>query len=87
MFWHVVRERMGLSYSGLHFGHYTAASFCPDLSLLHEAKLSICARKGVALAKWGKGLTIFLEKIWGMSLFINYMLYASWKPTSIDGIG
>ncbi len=27
----------GSLYSGLHFGHYIAASFCPDLSLLHMA--------------------------------------------------
>jgi hypothetical protein len=49
-FWQTARERTGSSYSGLHFGHYKAASFCPNLSLLHAAKLSICARNGVALA-------------------------------------
>jgi hypothetical protein len=62
-FWHTVREQTGLSFSGLYFGHYKAASFCPDLSLLHAAKLSICARNGVVLARWGKGLTVLLEKI------------------------
>ncbi len=46
-FWQTARERTGSSYSGLHFGHYKAASFCPDPSLLHAAKLSICARNGV----------------------------------------
>ncbi len=40
-FWQHAREHTGSSYSGLHFGHYIAASFCPDLSLLHAAKLSI----------------------------------------------
>jgi hypothetical protein len=30
-FWQTARERTGSFYSGLHFGHYIAASFCPDL--------------------------------------------------------
>jgi hypothetical protein len=29
------------------------------------AKLLICARNGVLLAQWGKGLTVLLEKIMG----------------------
>ena len=62
-FWQTARERTGSSYSGLHFGHYKAASFCPDLSLIHAAKLTICARNGVALVRWGTGLTVLLEKI------------------------
>jgi hypothetical protein len=61
----MAREHTGSSYSGLHFGHYIAASYCPDLSLLHVAILSICARKGVPLAQWGKGLMVLLEKILG----------------------
>jgi hypothetical protein len=63
-------ERTGSSYSGLHFGHYKTASFCPDLSLLHATKLTICARNGVALARWGKGLTVLLEKILG-NVFVH----------------
>jgi hypothetical protein len=62
LFWQTAREQTGSSYSGLHFGHYIAASFCPDLLVLHAAKLSICAHNGVPLARWGKGLTVFLEK-------------------------
>jgi hypothetical protein len=62
-FWQTARERTGLLYSGLHFEHYIAASFCPDLSLLHAAKLSICMQNGMSLARWGKGLTVLLEKI------------------------
>jgi hypothetical protein len=48
-FWQTARECTRL-YSGLHFGHYMAASFRPDLSLLHAAKLTICAKNGVSLA-------------------------------------
>ncbi len=35
---------------GLHFGCYISASYCPDLSLLHLAKLSICTMNRVPLA-------------------------------------
>jgi hypothetical protein len=59
-------EWTGSSYSGLHFGHYIAASYCPDLSLLHAAKLFICARNRETLARWGIGLTVLLEKILGI---------------------
>ena len=64
-FWKRVNERISSSYSGLHFGHYKAASFDVKLSALHAAKLSACARKGVPLTRWGKGLTVLLEKICG----------------------
>ncbi len=69
-FWQTARERTGSSYSGLHFGHYMAASFCLDLSLLHAAKLTICAKNGVSLARWGKGLTVLLEKFIG-NVFVH----------------
>lgn len=64
-YWRRVNERISSSYSGLHFAHYKAASFDYDLSVLHAAKLSTCARKGVPLAQWGRGLTVLLEKICG----------------------
>jgi hypothetical protein len=47
-----------------------AASFCPDLSLLHAAKLMICAKNEVPLARWGKGLTVLPEKIIG-NVFVH----------------
>jgi hypothetical protein len=64
-FWQHARERTGSSFSGLHFGHYIAASFCPSLFLLHAAKLTICTRNRVLLARWSWGLTVLLEKILG----------------------
>ncbi len=69
-FWQTTREQTGSSYSGLHFGHYIAASFCPDLLVLLVTKLSLCARNGVPLARWGKGLTILLERILG-NVFVH----------------
>jgi hypothetical protein len=64
------REHTGSSYSGLHFDHYIVASYCPDSSLLHTAKLLICARNGVALSHWGKGIRVLLEKIVG-NVFVH----------------
>jgi hypothetical protein len=69
-FWQTARECTGSSYSGLHFGHYVAALFCPDLSLLHAAKLSICTWNGVTLGRWVIGLTVLLEKILG-NIFVH----------------
>ena len=64
-YWKTVNERILSSYSGLHMGHYKAASYDRDLAVLHAGKLSLCARMGVSLARWGRGLTVLLEKICG----------------------
>jgi hypothetical protein len=61
-FWQRADEKVSSSFSGGHFGHYKAASFSKDLSALHAAKLTECAQKGVVLARWTVGLTVFLEK-------------------------
>ena len=63
--WQRGNERISLSYSGLHFGHYNAAAYDRELSTLYAAKLSLCAKTGVPLARWGRGLTVLLEKIMG----------------------
>jgi len=53
------------SISGVHFEHYIVASYDKDLSILQSAKLSLAASTGIPLARWGKGLTILLEKVPG----------------------
>ena len=50
-YWQKANERISSSYSGLHFGHYIAASFDKELSALHAGKLSLAARTGVPLAR------------------------------------
>ena len=62
-YWQRANERISSSYSGLHFGHYKAASFGRNLSVIHAAKLSECTQRGIPLARWGRGLTVLLEKI------------------------
>ena len=64
-YWQTANERTSFSYSGLHFGHYKVASFDNVLLAMHAAKLSACAKKGLSLARWGRGVTVLLEKICG----------------------
>ncbi len=40
-YWQIAWECTRSYFSGLHFGHYIAASYCLDLSLLYAAKSSI----------------------------------------------
>ena len=62
-YWQTANERTSSSYSGLHFGHYKAASLDNVLSAMHAAKLSICVKKGLPLARWERGVTSLLEKL------------------------
>ena len=50
-YWQTANERTSSSYSGLHFGHYKAASFDNVLLAMHAAKLSACTKKGLLLAR------------------------------------
>ncbi len=49
-YWQGANEAIFSSYSRIHFGHYKAASLDRNLSTLHAAKLSACAKKGIPLA-------------------------------------
>ena len=64
-YWQRANERISSSYSGLHFSHYKAASFDIGLSSIHCMKLSMAAKAGVPLDRWGIGVTVLLEKICG----------------------
>ena len=64
-YWQWVDERTSSSFSGASFLHYKAASFHYMLSAMHAAYLTACARQGIPLARWGIGLTVFLEKVIG----------------------
>ena len=52
-YWQRPNEKISSSYSGLHFGHHKAAVYDMGLSALHAAKLALCAKPGVPLARWG----------------------------------
>jgi hypothetical protein len=64
-YWQHVDERTSSLFSGATFLHYKAASFHTMLLAMHAAYLTVCARKGIPLARWGIGLTVLLEKVVG----------------------
>jgi hypothetical protein len=46
------------------------------LLAMHAAYLTVCAQKGIPLARWGIGLTVLLEKVVGNNFV--YKLRAIW---------
>jgi hypothetical protein len=75
-FWQTAREHTRLSYSGLHFGHYMAASFCLDLSL----RMGCPWHDGVKASQsyWKRKLRTFLST--------SYTQLAFLRPTVTGGI-
>ena len=57
---------------GCHFGHYKGASHDRYISALHCAKLTLAATTGIPLARWGRGLTVLPEKVFG-NIYIDKM--------------
>ncbi|KAL7524606.1 hypothetical protein ACHAWF_001017, partial [Thalassiosira exigua] len=66
--WAKVKEQTSSSESGLHFGHYKVAARSPLLSHMHALKTSLALRRGVALDRWSRGLSVMLEKMYGCTL-------------------
>jgi hypothetical protein len=64
-YWRRVDERTSSSFRGITFSHYKAVASHTMLSAMHAAYLTLCARRGIPLARWGIGLTVLLEKIVG----------------------
>ncbi len=64
-YWRKVNERTSSSFSGITFSHYKAVASHTMLSAMHAAYLTLCARRGIPLARWGIRLTVLLEKIVG----------------------
>ena len=71
-YWQTANEDIQSSESGLHYSHYKAQSFDRHLSSMQAAKLSLAAKTGVPLSRWGNGLTVLLEKVFG-NIFIEKM--------------
>jgi len=66
--WKKVKEDTSLSQSGLHFGHYIAGMDCDYISQFHALRVSLALKKGIALERWSKGLSVMLEKMFGVRL-------------------
>jgi len=66
--WKKVKEDTSSSQSGLHFGHYIAGTDCNDISQFHALRVLLTLKKGIVLERWSKGLSIMLEKMFGVRL-------------------
>ena len=64
--WKKAKEETSLSYSGLHFGHYIAGANCDYISQFHALQVLLVLKKGIALERWSKGLSVMLEKMVGV---------------------
>ena len=63
-----MKEDTSSSQSGLHFGHYIAGTDCDYISQLHALRVSLALKKGISLERWSKGLSVMLEKMFGVRL-------------------
>ena len=68
--WHTAKEDTQSSMEGIHFGHLITASWNDFLTDLYTAKINACLNLGTSLKRWGKSLTVLLEKEFG-SVFFN----------------
>jgi hypothetical protein len=66
--WKKVKEGTSSSQSGLHFGHYIAGMDCDYISQFHALRVSLALKKGLVLERWSKGLSVMLEKMFGVRL-------------------
>ena len=60
--WSKAQEKTSSSESGLHFGHSKAAARSPVILHLHALKTTLALRRGIALDRWSRGLSVMLEK-------------------------
>ncbi len=67
-FWKKAREETSSSVSGLHFGHYKAGAHSDLISHFHAMKGSVMVKTGRGFERWGRGLSVMLEKIPGCQL-------------------
>jgi hypothetical protein len=63
-----VKEDTSSSPSGLHFRHYIAGVDCNYISQFHALRVSLALKKGIALERWANGLSVMLEKMFGVKL-------------------
>ena len=60
--WHA-KEGTSSSVSRRHFGHYKAGLISPFISYLQSLCTTLVVKKRMVLDRWGKGLSVMLEKI------------------------
>jgi len=63
--WRKVRETTSSSVSGIHFGHYIAGTFNPEIMVINAALADIPLQTGFSYQRWQTGLNIMIEKTMG----------------------
>jgi len=63
--WHKAQETTGSLASRIHFGHYIAGTFNPEILVLNAALANILLRMGFSYARWKKGINVKIEKTMG----------------------
>jgi len=81
--WKKAREVTSSSLSGIHFGHYMAGTFNPNIVLFNATMADLPLKTGYSLRRWRQGLNVMLEKLQGTSMWRNYESYYYSKWTSI----
>ena len=67
--WRTAKEDTQSSMEGIHFDHLITASWNDFLTDLCTAKINACLNLGTSLKRWGKSLTVLLEKEFGSVFF------------------
>jgi len=80
--WRRAKERTSSSISGLHFGHYKAASHSPDIAHLHARFTQLVFMTGISLSRYQSGLQVILEKNRVPLILICFGLFYLLRPIS-----
>jgi len=67
-FWRRFKEKTSSSISGVHAGHYKAATYSDIITSFLSTKITLIARGGCPPDRWGHGLQVMLEKVAGVAL-------------------
>ncbi len=60
--WRKVQETTASLMSQVHFGHYMAGTFNPEIALLNATMADILLQSGYSPWRWRKGLNVMLQK-------------------------
>jgi hypothetical protein len=52
----------------LHFSLYIAGADCNYISQFHTLRVLLALKKGIALERWSNGISVMLEKMFGVRL-------------------
>jgi len=77
--WQRAQEMTSSSALGIHFGHYIAGTFNPEILVINSAMADILLCTGFSYDRWWKGLNIMIEKTTDDFNVENYTLSSCLK--------